>query len=279
MDEGSPQHLTGEAFKIVAPASPGRFVFASPHSGDLYPDDMVPAPDTTPASIRSAEDVLVDRLIRPATDLGAVLVLGRIGRAYVDLNRDPEDLDAAIIEGLPAGAGGARAAAGYGVIPRLSGDGRPLYARRLTRTEAAHRIDRCHAPYHAALARCLHQAHARHGQAVLIDWHSMPSRAVGGARGVDVVLGDRYGTACDTNLSRRLRTAFEALGWRVAMNQPYAGGWTTQTWGRPDDGFHAIQVELSRALYLDETTGEPGRGWGRCEKGVANVIRALLADG
>jgi N-formylglutamate amidohydrolase len=123
-------------------------------------------------------------------------------------------------------------------------------------------------------------ARARHGEAVLVDWHSMPARAtqgVGGARGPDVVIGDRHGASCGAELSRRLRRAFEALGWRVALNQPYAGGWTTQTWGRPSEGFHAIQIELNRALYFDEAARAPGPGWPRTEKGVARVIADLLA--
>lgn len=278
MDHETPEQGADDPFTVVVPETAGRFIFASPHSGDVYPDDMAAGAQTSLDCIRSAEDAMVDRLIRPGADLGATLVLGRIGRAYVDFNRDPADLDAALIEKVPPDSGGPRAAAGYGVIPRLAGDGRPLYARRLSLAEAMARIEHFHAPYHAAVARCMRTAHDRHGQAILIDWHSMPSRAVGGARGVDVVLGDRHGTACSADLSRRLRTAFEALGWRVAMNRPYAGGWTTQLWGRPHDGFQAIQIELSRALYLDETTGGPGPGWGRCEKGVARVIQTLLAD-
>jgi len=94
-----------------------------------------------------------------------------------------------------------------------------------------------------------------------------------------VVLGDRHGSSCDAELTRRLRRAFEALGWRVALNQPYAGGWTTQTWGRPDVGFHAIQIELNRALYFDEAGRTPSAGWARAQKGVARVIADLLADG
>ncbi|RZJ04507.1 MAG: N-formylglutamate amidohydrolase [Brevundimonas sp.] len=279
MDQGQAGRRTGEAFTVVTPETAGRFVFASPHSGEVYPDDMGCDPALARASLRSAEDVWVDRLIAPGADLGASLVLGRLGRAYVDLNRDPDDLDAVLIDGLAADSGGARAAAGYGVIPRLTGDGRALYARRLAREEASARLARVHAPYHAALAERMRAAHARHGGAVLIDWHSMPSRAVGGARGVDVVLGDRHGVACAPALTRRVRDLFEGLGWRVALNQPYAGGWTTQAWGRPAEGFQALQIELSRALYLDEATGEPGPGWSRCEKGVARVIAAILADG
>lgn len=272
----------GEApFTLLAPAAPGPFVFGSPHSGDVYPADMGAAAGLHAASLRSAEDALVDRLIAPGQAGGATLLLGRLGRAFVDLNRDPDDLDPALIEGLDGRAPSPRAAAGYGVIPRLSGDGRPLYDRRLAADEAAARIARAHTPYHEALDRLMQAAHARHGVAILVDWHSMPARATrgnGGARGPDVVLGDRHGSSCGVELTRRLRRAFEALGWRVALNQPYSGGWTTQRWGRPAEGFHAVQIELNRALYLDETTLEPGPGWSRCAAGVARVINDLLSD-
>lgn len=278
----SPEHTAGEAaFSVVTPETPGRFVFASPHSGDLYPADMDAAPGLAATSLRSAEDALVDRLIAPGVERGAALLLGRVGRAYVDLNRDPDDLDPALVEGLEGRTASPRTVAGYGVIPRLTGDGRPLYDRRLGADEARARIGRAHAPYHAALDRLMHAARARHGEAVLVDWHSMPARAtqgVGGARGPDVVLGDRHGASCATALTRRLRRAFEALGWRVALNQPYSGGWTTQAWARPAERFHAVQIELNRALYLDEATLEPGPGWSRCAAGVARVIDDLLAD-
>ena len=265
-------------FRLVEATAPGRFVFASPHSGDLYPADMKAAPRLSEASLRSAEDALVDRLIAPGTDGGAGLLLGRIGRAYVDLNRDPEDLDPALIEGLEGRTPSPRAAAGYGVLPRLTGDGRPLYDRRLDLGEARARLAAVHAPYHAALGRLMQEAKSRFGEAVLVDWHSMPSRAAGGARGPDVVLGDRHGSSCAAALTRRLRRSFESIGWRVALNQPYSGGWTTQTWGRPEAGFHAVQVELNRALYLDEATGRTGPGWSRCAAGVARAIAELLAD-
>ena len=276
---GEDQTDDATAFAVVRPPTPGRFIFASPHSGSLYPADMVADPALPEASLRSAEDALVDRLIAPGVEGGAVLVLARLGRAYVDLNRDPDDLDPALIEGLGEGAASPRTAAGYGVIPRLSGDGRSLYLRRLALEEARARIARVHTPYHAALADQMRAARDRHGEAVLVDWHSMPARATrgaGGAPGPDVVLGDRHGASCATDLTRRLRRAFEALGWRVALNQPYAGGWTTQTWGRPEDGFHAIQVELNRALYFDEAAREPSAGWSRTQKGVARAIAALL---
>ena len=268
-------------FFLLEPAEPGPFVFASPHSGDVYPHDMGTAAGLDSVSLRSAEDALVDRLIAPGRARGAALLLGRLGRAWVDLNRDPADLDPVLIDGLDGRTPSPRAVAGYGVIPRLTGDGRPLYDRRLGADEAASRIARVHAPYHAALDGLMQAAHARHGMAFLVDWHSMPARATqgaGGARGPDVVLGDRHGSSCAAELTRRLRRAFEALGWRVALNQPYSGGWTTQRWGRPAEGFHAVQIELNRALYLDEATMQPGVGWSRCAAGVARVIETLLDD-
>lgn len=277
-----PEHSADPpAFTVLAPATPGRFIFASPHSGRHYPTDMAAAAGLGSASLRSAEDALVDRLIAPGLERGATLLLGGWGRAYVDLNRDPEDLDPALIEGLEGRTASPRTVAGYGVAPRLTGDGRPLYDRRLGIEEVRERIRRAHAPYHAALDGLMQAARTRHGEAVLIDWHSMPSRAtrgVGGARGPDVVLGDRHGSSCSADLTRRLRKAFEALGWRVALNQPYSGGWTTQVRGRPAEGFHAVQIELNRALYLDEATLEPGSGWSRCASGVARVIGELLSD-
>ncbi|HWQ85937.1 N-formylglutamate amidohydrolase [Brevundimonas sp.] len=268
-------------FAVVQAAEPGRFVFASPHSGGVYPADMNCDPSLPEASLRSAEDALVDQLIAPGAAGGAALVLGRLGRAYVDLNRDPGDLDPTLIEGAGQGTGSPRTAAGYGVIPRLTGDGRPLYARRLSLKEARGRIARVHAPYHAALGEQMRAARDRHGEAVLVDWHSMPARATqaaGGARGPEVVLGDRHGSSCSADLTRRLRRAFETLGWRVALNQPYAGGWTTQAWGRPHEGFHAVQIELNRALYFDEAARAPSAGWIRTRKGVARVIAALLDE-
>lgn len=266
-------------YQITPAARPTALVFASPHSGDAYPDDMGAAPGLSVASLRSAEDALVDRLVAAGPAQGAPLIAGRVGRAYIDLNRAPDELDPALIDGCGETAASPRAAAGYGVAPRLAGDGTPLYARRPTLAEIEGRLARVHAPYHAGLADLMTETRAREGVAVLIDWHSMPARATpSGARGADVVLGDRHGSSCGVRLTRRLRDLFEGLGWRTALNVPYAGGYSTRLWGRPEDGFHAVQIELSRTLYLDETRGTPGPGYDRCRKGVERVIAALAAE-
>lgn len=265
----------------LTPSLAGRatpLVFASPHSGDLYPGDMGAAERLSEATLRSAEDAAVDRLLAAGSAAGAVLIAGRIGRAYVDLNRAPDELDPMLVLNCPeAPPPGLKTLAGYGVVPRLAGDGTPLYDRGLTLEEARQRVARVHVPYHDALTGLMQAARDRHGRAVLIDWHSMPSRATG-PHGPDVVLGDRHGTSCTTGLTRRLRALFEAMGWRVALNRPYAGGYATQVWGRPEAGYEAIQVELNRRLYWDEAAGGPSAGWGRCQSGLNRVMAALGQD-
>lgn len=236
---------------------------------------MRPAAGLSKRSLRSAEDALVDRLIGTAAAARGVAVLcGGVSRAYVDLNRDPDELDPLLIEAVDDGPVSPRVAAGYGVIPRLTGDGRPLYARRLSRAEADARIAAHHAPYHARLDARMRAAREAYGRAVLVDWHSMPpSRDPDPPR---VVIGDRHGESCSPGLTRRLQALFEAEGWKTALNAPYAGGWSTVRWGRPSDGFEAVQIELDRGLYLDPFSLRAGAGWARCKAGVERVIAALV---
>ena len=277
-----------EPFEICAPATAGgALVFASPHSGWVRPGDFRPAADLSEARIRSAEDLLVDQLIASAPGHGIPVLCGRVSRAYLDLNRAASELDPALIDDCPAAEPSPKTLAGFGVIPRRAGDGADLYDRRIPMIEAVRRLETVHAPYHEALSDLMAKAYRAQGRAVLIDWHSMPSRAASGrsrgpgrapVQGVDVVLGDRHGSACDVRLTRRLRALFEAAGWRVGLNQPYAGGYSTQFWGRPDEGFHAIQIELNRALYMDETTLAPTQGFARCKTVVDRVIAAVAAD-
>ncbi|NBB64756.1 N-formylglutamate amidohydrolase [Pseudomonas sp. ODNR1LW] len=266
----------GPSFTISLPpegAPQTALVFASPHSGQTYPEDMGAIAELPPSSLRSAEDALVGALVQSAPRHGAPLIEARIGRAYLDLNRDPVELDPGLINDVE-GPVGAKTRAGYGVIPRLTGDGLPLYERRLSREEAEARIATAHQPYHQALTDLMTRTHERSGRAVLIDWHSMPARAAG----VEVVLGDRHGTSCRPQLTRRLRHLFEKLGWRVALNHPYAGGWSTQAWGRPKEGYEAIQIELSRSLYLDETRQTPNLAYGATAKALDRIVAALCAD-
>lgn len=260
-------------FAVTPAAMPTALVFASPHSGEGLPADMGARPGLEARTLHSGDDSLVNLLAAAGPAHGAPLIAGRVSRAFVDLNRDPADLDPALIEGVQPLAGG-KAAGGYGVVPRLAGDGSPLYDRRLGAEEARARVAAVHTPYHAALADLMQAARAHRGRAVLVDWHSMP----GVAGGPDVVLGDRHGAACGARLTRRLRALFEALGWSVGLNHPYAGGYATRLWGRPDDGFEAVQIEISRRLYLDEAGRTPGPGFEACRKGVSRVIAALCEE-
>lgn len=261
-------------------APPTPLVFASPHSGRVYPDDMMAAAALDAHAIRRSEDVLVDDLIGRAPELGAAVISARFARAYIDLNREAFELDPAMfVDELPdfARARTARVAAGLGAIARVVSEGQEIYARKLTFAEARARIERAHKPYHAALEQLLAEARAAHGFAILVDWHSMPSAAAraGRDRPSDFVLGDRFGAACAGVLTAKVERDLEAMGYRVARNSPYAGGYTTEHYGRPARRTHALQIEINRALYMDETTREPTEGLARLTADAETLTRAL----
>jgi N-formylglutamate amidohydrolase len=280
--------FSGPAFEVVraAPAGappPTALLFASPHSGGVYPEEMISASRLPVETLRASEDAFVDRIIAGAPALGAGVIRARFARAYVDLNREPWEMDPAMFDGdLPEYARGrsARVAAGLGTIPRVAGEGRPIYARKLTFGEAKNRVELAHRPYHDALDRQLAAARTAHGVAVLIDWHSMPAAAARGqrARGggpCDIVLGDRFGAACSPKLTALVERELEALGYRVTRNAPYAGGYTTEYYGRPAKRTHALQIEINRALYMNETTREPTEGLERLTADAEALTRAL----
>ncbi len=239
---------------------PTPLVFASPHSGRHYPDDMMAAAALDAISIRRSEDAFVDDLIAAAPDQGAALITANYARAYIDLNREPFELDASMFaDELPVHARSrtARVAAGLGAIARVVAEGQEIYHRKLLYAEAQARIDGTHRPYHAALNSLIAEAQAAHGFAILVDWHSMPSAAAkAGARDrpSDIVLGDRFAAACAAVLPNRVERELETQGYRVTRNAPYAGGYTTEHYGKPHRRVHALQIEINRALYLDEAT-------------------------
>jgi N-formylglutamate amidohydrolase len=275
------------AFRIArpaagAPATP--LIFASPHSGNLYPPEMLEAVAVGEALMRRSEDAFVDDLIAAAPQLGATVIAAAYGRAYIDLNRDPWELDPAMFEDeLPPHVQGrtARVAAGLGAIAKLAGEGQKIYGRKLRFAEAQDRIDTAHRPYHEALGRLIEEAHAAHGVAILIDWHSMPSAAARTVvtprhgKGCDMVLGDRFGAACAPALTRLVEKELEAMGHRVVRNAPYAGGYTTEFYGRPARRINALQIEIDRALYLDEKTQAPTEGLSALKMDVERLTRAL----
>jgi N-formylglutamate amidohydrolase len=269
--------LYADPFQLSWPqAQRVPFVFASPHSGRIYPRSFVARSRLGPLSLRRSEDAFVDGLFAGAVDLGAPLLSARFPRAYLDVNRSPAELDAAMFDGRLTGAidtTSPRVNAGLGVIPRIVRDGAEIYREKLPPREADERLARLYRPYHAALSKLLEITHARFGAAVLIDCHSMPSAAVV----PDIVLGDRYGMSASPLLMRYAERVFEARGFAVARNAPYAGGYTTHLHGRPMRGVHALQIEINRGLYLDEERVEPSSRYESLRARIADAITELVA--
>ncbi|MFI4934386.1 MAG: N-formylglutamate amidohydrolase [Caulobacterales bacterium] len=270
-------------YRLTRPAPGARttpVIFASPHSGRNYPPAMMAASLLGPSAIRRSEDALVDQLIAAAPAHGHALIAAEFARAYLDVNREPWELDPAMFEDeLPAFARGrtARVAAGLGAIARIVCEGQEIYARKLTFAEAEARVRSVHHPYHAALAELIGETKGRFGLALLIDCHSMPAAAAQGRDGEawDIVLGDRFGAACSGSITRFVEGQLEAMGYRVARNAPYAGGYTTEHYGRPSRRVHALQIEISRALYFDEAEMRPTAGFDRLARDLERLAAAL----
>ena len=261
-------------------------VFASPHSGADYPDAFVRNSVLDRHMIRSSEDAFVDRLFDAAPGLGAPLLVARVPRAFVDLNRGPDELDPALIEGARRGGHNPRVTSGLGVIPRVVANGKAIYRGKLTMATARHRIDQYWYPYHRALQSLLEESLDRFGQAVLVDCHSMPHEAMDGTarrnrQRADIVLGDRFGAAADADVVDRIEAAFGSVGLKVARNTPFAGAYVTQAYGRPSRNQHAVQVEIDRALYMDEKTIRPNSNFDTfcgLMRQVTTEIAAIAGD-
>jgi len=270
------------AFRVVGPSegvSRSPLIFASPHSGRLYPAAMMAASRLDRQAIRRSEDAHVDELVAAAPDFGHALIVAEYARAFLDVNREPWELDPAMFEDeLPAFARArtARVAAGLGAIARIVCEGQEIYARKLTFAEAEARVTSVHQPYHAALAALIAETRAARGVAILIDCHSMPSAACArNGESCDIVLGDRFGAACSSRVTGRVERALADMGYRVARNTPYAGGYTTEHYGRPGRKIHALQIELSRALYFDEAALTLTEGFARLRADLGRLFAAL----
>lgn len=278
--EGEAARGREHPFTLVEPLRrTSALIFASPHSGRSYPESLLKASRLSLASLRRSEDAYVDELIGAAAGFGAPLLCATYARAYVDVNRDPAELDPDMFhDRLPVTVqrGSPRVQAGLGAIPRVAGDGQAIYPRKLEAAEAQSRLARVHAPYHAMLAALIEEAKAVFGCAVLIDCHSMPSCARG-PMAPDIVLGDRFGASCHPSVTGFVEAALQRMGYRVARNTPFAGGHTTQLHGRPQDGVHALQLEISRALYMDERTLNRSLRFERMRSDMTRLAAALSA--
>ncbi len=262
---------------VIAPARHKTpFIFASPHSGNVYPSSFVKRSRLDAVALRKSEDAFVDELFATVPELGVPLIAARFPRVFVDANRAPSELDPAMFEGplgLPIGARTPRVAAGLGVVPRVVRDGLEIYGLRIPAAEAQFRLEHFYRPYHAALSRLIAEARAEFGVAILIDCHSMPPPS----RASDIVLGDCYGEAASPDLTLFVQRTLAARGFTVARNTPYAGGYTTRLYGKPDEGVHALQIEISRALYLDEPRMAKTAGFALCRDRLRGFAEALTA--
>ncbi len=259
------------------------FVLNSPHSGRHYPAEFLEASALDSLTIRRSEDSFVDELFEGAVALGLPLLRAHFPRAYLDVNREPYELDPSMFDGpLPphVNSTSLRVSGGLGTIARIVGDGSEIYHRKLTFADASQRINSLYKPYHARLRSLLDDAYAHHRCAVLIDCHSMPS--IGGlldqdpgADRPDIVLGDRYGTACAPVLIHTAEQTLSGLGYKVTRNNPYAGGFNTEQYGRPGHGRHALQIELNRSLYMDENRVERADSLAKVRGHMTRLATAL----
>jgi N-formylglutamate amidohydrolase len=254
-------------------------VLSVPHAGRAYSHALLRASRLPLVRLETLEDRLVDRLIGPAVEAGAVAVIADAPRAEIDLNRDEREIDPGMIAPRPHPAGlldTPRLRGGLGLIPaRMSGTG-AIWRERIPSDEVRRRIETIYRPYHLALGEALAEARGRFGVAVLLDCHSMPPRGSEDGDG-QVVLGDRHGTSAAADLVAAAERAVREAGYGVVRNAPYAGGHITAHHGRPADGIHAIQIELDRGLYLGPDLRSPGPGFERAARLILAVTQALAA--
>lgn len=259
-------------------------VFSSPHSGRAYSPQFLRQTVLDERAIRSSEDAFVDRLFDAAPMFGAALIAATVPRAYLDLNRSPDELDPALIEDVRRQGHNPRVASGLGVVPRVVSAGRAIYRGKLPRREAEARIELHWQPYHDRLQDLLDAAQARHGQAILIDCHSMPHEAMDGVARVglrrpDVVIGDRFGASAAAHIVDEIEAAFASAGFTVTRNAPFAGAYVTQAYGRPSWRQHAVQIEIDRSLYMNERLITPNAQFDRVRARLRNVIGRICRIG
>jgi N-formylglutamate amidohydrolase len=257
-------------------------VLDSPHSGREFPADFYAA--VTEFDLREGEDCFIDELYAPATELGVPLLAALFPRTYLDPNRHHGDIDLDLIEGgrwphehVPSG----KARIGKALIWRTLDDGRPIYSRRLAVDEVVARIERCHAPYHARLRQMLEETHRRFGAVYHLNCHSMP--AVGGKQGegaagkprAEFVLGDRDGSTCDPAFTEFVRETLVAMGYTVAVNDPYKGVELVRAYSNPAARRHSLQVEINKKLYMDEATRSKHEGFASLQTNLMRLIEAI----
>ncbi|MEO0328971.1 MAG: N-formylglutamate amidohydrolase [Pseudomonadota bacterium] len=270
------------SYNLSQPASQlAPIVVNSPHSGRFYSKEFVQQSRLNNQSIRRSEDFLVDELVKSAVDCGFPLLSANYPRAYLDVNREPFELDPAMFDHkLPdyVNTRSIRVSSGLGTVPKIVAEGENIYAERLPVSDALERVEQIYKPYHDKLRHILAQTHLKFGLAILLDFHSMPStRTVTEKYGrADIVLGDRFGSSCSPKIVYQARAAFEQLGYRTEVNRPYAGGFITEHYGRPFNGLHALQIEINRSLYMDEIMIRESEGFNKLSSDIGEFFELFL---
>ncbi|MFD0915368.1 N-formylglutamate amidohydrolase [Pseudahrensia aquimaris] len=270
-------------FTVAAPAQQRvPYVFNSPHSGNAYPQSLVTRSGLTAHELRRSEDFLIDELFAPVVEIGAPLLAARFPRAWLDVNREPYELDPLLFrERLPAHANTRtmRVAGGLGTVPRLVAENLPIYQEPPSLEEGLDRVECIYRPYHDCLRKLIATTSVTFGYAVLVDCHSMPSQGSKREKEprADIIIGDRYGTSCNSAISHELIDRFRELGYSVERNKPYAGGFITEHYGRPLKGFHAVQIEINRGLYMNESTISKAVGFDRLRDDIRSVVSHLVS--
>lgn len=260
-------------------------VVSVPHAGRDYPDDLIAGSRLDMGALRRSEDPEVDALFSRVPRLGVPMIVARTARLYVDLNRAPDEIDPDMFDGvldMPVDPASARAAQGLGIFPRYASNGAEVYAAKLDPAEAGRRIADVHRPFHRELEALLLRTRLRFGFALLIDGHSMPSVAGPGEsdqgrRRADFVLGDRHGASASTVVGHAASATLASLGYSVARNEPYAGAYIANRHGSPSAGVHVLQIEINRALYLDERRFARRAGFQRIADAMARLVERLGA--
>lgn len=270
------------AFTILRPdGGPSAFIFDSPHSGRTYTSAFLRASRLAAPALRKSEDAYIDLLLAGVVNAGSTLMHAHFPRAYLDVNREPYELDPALFtERLPdyANTHSLRVVGGLGTIARVVNEHEEIYRAPLSVSTALERINRLYKPYHAALAGLLNEARQAFGYAVLIDFHSMPSYQSDRSevQKVDFVLGDRFGTSCSREMIRFTERFLMGLGYSVALNKPYAGGYITEHYGNPGEGTHALQIEVNRALYMNEDSLALRRDFLNLRADLTSLAKSLV---
>lgn len=272
-------------FEILSPREwTAPAVFNSPHSGCDFPEAFLRQARLSEFTLRKSEDCYVDELFMSCIEHGAPLLRALVPRSYIDLNREPYELDPRMFTSeLPgyANTGSPRVAGGLGTIPRIVSEGEEIYRGRIDFAEARQRIEQIYLPYHRTLSALTNAVLDKVGEVLLVDCHSMPASASAHVApqvpgGIDVVLGDRFGAACAEDIARFVEDALRGHGLRVLRNKPYAGGFITQNHGSPHRGQHALQIEINRSLYMNEATLEKNAGFAQMRAVLADLCASLL---